>query len=166
MTMMKSINKYVLLFLLCFAFASVNAQYQIKPEKGYTLQIGYMVDMLEDLKDRITAMTRDLDQEETDYLFDDKANSIGALIMHVVALYRRINAKMLQKITACTGIFRQDQVYFLQDTYGPMSNILEVSNRCRDDVKHCISRIIIKIKNRKLHQKLSERSYSQYPVYD
>ncbi len=44
-----------------------------------------MVDMLEELKDRLTEDIRDLDQAETDYLFDDKANSIGAIIMHLVA---------------------------------------------------------------------------------
>ncbi len=63
----------------------LNAQHEIIPEKGYTPQIGVMVDMLEDLKDRIMELTRDLDQMETDYLFDDKANSIGAIIIHLVA---------------------------------------------------------------------------------
>ena len=82
---MKSINKNTVLLILCFSFSFVNAQYEIKPEKGYTPQIGIMVDMLEDLKDRISEITRDLDQAETDYLFDDNANSIGALIMHLVA---------------------------------------------------------------------------------
>lgn len=82
---MKSLKKNAVLLILCFTLSSVNAQYEIKPENGYSLQIGLMVDMLEDLKDRITEMTRDLDQAETDYLFDAKANSIGALIMHVVA---------------------------------------------------------------------------------
>jgi hypothetical protein len=82
---MKSLKKNTTLLILCFSLSLVNAQYEIKPEKGYTPQIGVMVDMLEDLKDRITELTRDLDQAETDYLFDDKANSIGALIMHLVA---------------------------------------------------------------------------------
>jgi hypothetical protein len=30
-------------------------------------------------------MTHELNQEETDFLFDEKANSIGALIMHLVS---------------------------------------------------------------------------------
>lgn len=82
---MKSRNKIVCLLIMCFAVSLVNAQYEIKPEKGYSPQIGIMVDMLEDLKIRISDMTRDLNQEETDYLFDDKANSIGAILMHMVA---------------------------------------------------------------------------------
>ena len=75
----------ITLAILCFSISLSNAQYQIKPESGYTPQIGIMVDMLEELKDRITEDVRDLTQEETDFLFDDKANSIGALIMHLVA---------------------------------------------------------------------------------
>lgn len=82
---MKSRNKIVSLFIICFSVSLVNAQYEIKPEKGYSPQIGIMVDMLEDLKIRISDMTRDLNQEETDFLFDDKANSIGAILMHMVA---------------------------------------------------------------------------------
>ena len=62
-----------------------NAQYEIKPKEGYTPQIGIMVDMLEDLKYRIVDLTRALDQTETDFLFDDEANSIGAILMHLVA---------------------------------------------------------------------------------
>jgi len=74
---MKSLNKNAALLIFCFSFSVVNAQYEIKPEKGYTPQIGLMVDMLEELKDRLTEDISDLDQAETDYLFDDKANSIG-----------------------------------------------------------------------------------------
>lgn len=82
---MKS-NKINSTFLiLCLSFSLVNAQYEIKPVKGYTPQIGIMVNMLEDLKNRITELTHDLDQAETDYLFDDKANSIGSMIMHLAA---------------------------------------------------------------------------------
>ena len=82
---MKSKKKNATLLIVCFSFSFLNAQYEIKPEKGYTTQIGLMVDMLEELKDRIAEDIRDLDQAETDYLFDDKANSIGAMIMHLVA---------------------------------------------------------------------------------
>ena len=41
--------------------------------------------MLEELKVRHTEDIRDFDQAETDCFFDDKANSIGAIIMHSVA---------------------------------------------------------------------------------
>ncbi len=81
---MKSKKNFAII-ILCFSLSIANAQYEIKPEKGYTRQIGIMVDMLEEIKDRIAQDIRNLNQEETDYLFDDKANSIGAIIMHLAA---------------------------------------------------------------------------------
>tara|TARA_A100001011_G_scaffold394645_2_gene487582 strand:+ start:182 stop:745 length:564 start_codon:yes stop_codon:yes gene_type:complete len=78
-------KKKIVLIILCFSLSMANAQYEIKPEEGYTPQIGIMVDMLEDLKYRIVDLTRALDQTETDFLFDDEANSIGAILMHLVA---------------------------------------------------------------------------------
>ncbi len=41
--------------------------------------------MLEDLKNRITDEVKDLDVDQTDFLFDEKANSVGAMIMHLIA---------------------------------------------------------------------------------
>ncbi len=82
---MKSLKTNTLVLALCFSFSLMNAQYEIKPEQGYTPQIGIMVDMLEELKHRIVEDVKDLTQVETDYLFDERANSIGALIMHLAA---------------------------------------------------------------------------------
>ena len=96
---MRSKKKNFMLIILCFSFSLVNAQYEIKPEKGYTPQIGIMVDMLEDLKDRITEITHDLDQAETDYLFDENANSIGAIIMHLIANESYYQVEFLQERT-------------------------------------------------------------------
>jgi len=96
---MKYLKKNAILLILYFSFSFVNAQYEIKPEKGYTPQIGVMVNMLEDLKNRITELTRDLDQVETDYLFDDKANSIGALIMHLVSTEAYYQVETLEGLT-------------------------------------------------------------------
>jgi len=96
---MKSKKKNLALVILCFSFSLVNAQYEIKPEKGYTPLIGIMVDMLEEIKDRITEDIRDLDQEETDYLFDDKANSIGAIIMHLAGTEAYYQVETLEERT-------------------------------------------------------------------
>ncbi len=96
---MKSLKKNATLLILCFSLSFINAQREIKPEKGYTPQIGVMVNMLEDLKNRITELTRDLDQAETDYLFDDKANSIGALIMHLVSTEAYYQVETLEGLT-------------------------------------------------------------------
>lgn len=61
------------------------AQYDIDPAEGYSHDIGLMVAMLEDLKTRITEQVKDLDQAETDFRFDENANSIGSLVMHLIS---------------------------------------------------------------------------------
>jgi len=96
---MRLTKKNIVLIILCFSFSLAKAQYEIKSEAGYTPQIGIMVNMLEDLKGRITEITYDLDQAETDYLFDDKANSIGALIMHLAAIESYYQVETLQERT-------------------------------------------------------------------
>lgn len=71
--------------LLLFSFFLTHAQGELKAVEGYTPKIGEMVYMLEDLKDRITTQVKELDQTQVDYLYDANANSIGALIMHLVS---------------------------------------------------------------------------------
>lgn len=73
----------LLLLLLC-SFSS-NAQNLIKPPKGYSTQIGVIVSMMEDLKRRVTNSVANLSDEETDFLLDEDANRIGALILHLAA---------------------------------------------------------------------------------
>lgn len=87
------------LTIICFSFSWANAQYEIKPAKGYTPQIGILVAMLEETKDQITEDVRDLDQSETDYLFDEKANSIGAIVMHLAATEAYYQVETLEERT-------------------------------------------------------------------
>jgi len=82
---MKAFKTGSIFFVFFFTFASLHGQYKIIPEPVYSPQIGIMVNMLEDLKDRISDQVRNLNQEQTDFLFDDQANSIGAMVMHLVA---------------------------------------------------------------------------------
>lgn len=82
---MTPFRNYCLLVLFYLPISCLYGQYKITPAEGYSPQVGIMVDMLEDLKDRITARVEQLDQEQTDFLIDDKANSIGAMIMHLAA---------------------------------------------------------------------------------
>lgn len=57
----------------------------IAPPEGYSTQIGNIVSMLEDLKGRVTNSVANLTIEETDFLLDEDANRIGAMILHLAA---------------------------------------------------------------------------------
>mgnify|MGYP000365181186 CR=1 FL=1 len=48
-------------------------------------QIGAMISMLDDLKTRVEYTVQNMSQYEIDHLHDEKANRIGALIMHLAA---------------------------------------------------------------------------------
>jgi len=77
--------KQIIVAILLLTSTLTNAQFELKPTEGYTTNIGLMVYMLEDLKNRITAEVKDLDLSQTDFEFDKDANSIGALLMHLVS---------------------------------------------------------------------------------
>ena len=53
--------------------------------EGASPQIGAMISMLEDLKDRVEETVKNMSQYEIDYLHDKEANRIGALVMHLAA---------------------------------------------------------------------------------
>ena len=75
----------ILLFTFCCSLTCITAQ-KIVQEKGFSPQIGTTVSMLEDLKERVTRSVVYLSQEQTDFLLDEDANRIGAMIMHLAAV--------------------------------------------------------------------------------
>lgn len=77
-------NKFYF-FILFLASLSANAQYSIDPPKGYSHDIGNMISMLDNLKERVEQNVKDLDQDGTDFLMDKNANSAGAIIYHLAA---------------------------------------------------------------------------------
>lgn len=79
--------KRKIFFVILIASLNLTAisQNEIKSAKGYSNDIGNMVSMLEDLKSRVTRSVVNLNQEETDFLLDDEANRIGAMILHLAA---------------------------------------------------------------------------------
>ena len=83
---MRNIKIIAVLFLLAIGnVTNANAQNIIEPKEGYTPQIGALVSMMEDLRSRITSSVEQMDTESTDYLLDDNANRIGAMILHLAA---------------------------------------------------------------------------------
>jgi len=78
--------RLTLLLLLSGLFlGTMSAQNTISPRKGYSPQIGSTVEMLEDLKGRIYSSVEGLSQAETDFLLDEDANRVGAMILHLAA---------------------------------------------------------------------------------
>ena len=78
------------IFLLCAGLlllgtATLCAQSVIKAPKKYDTQIGNIVAMLEDLKTRVTYSVQNISDAETDFLLDEQANRVGALIYHLAA---------------------------------------------------------------------------------
>jgi uncharacterized damage-inducible protein DinB len=57
----------------------------IGPKPGYSPQIGTLVSMMTAMRAQVLASTRGLSQADLDYLLDSKANTIGALLMHLAA---------------------------------------------------------------------------------
>ncbi|NQX86164.1 MAG: DUF664 domain-containing protein [Flavobacteriaceae bacterium] len=78
-------KKFAKLLVWSLCVATIQAQDVIKIPAGYTNDIGHMVFMLDDLKKRVEYIVKDLNQEEVDFLLDDKANRIGAIIYHLAA---------------------------------------------------------------------------------
>ncbi|OBX22263.1 MULTISPECIES: DinB family protein [Bizionia] len=81
---MKKFAFYLAIIVICFS-SNLYSQNTIEAPKGYSTQIGNMVSMLEDLKARVTTSVVNLNQNEVDFLLDDDANRIGAMILHLAA---------------------------------------------------------------------------------
>ena len=73
--------------------ATRNGLFVIGPIEGYAPQIGTLVSMLNYNRSTIVDMVKTMTMQELDYLHDSKANTIGALLMHLGATdkYYQIN---------------------------------------------------------------------------
>ena len=83
-----SVNKKqfkILLLVTLLTSSYLFSQAEIKAPNGYTNDIGNMVSMLDNLKQRVERNVANLDQEGTDFLLDENANSPGAIIYHLAA---------------------------------------------------------------------------------
>jgi len=76
---------FLLIIIVLISGITTQSQNIIEPKKGYSPQIGAMISMLDDLKSRVVRSVENLDEQETDYLLDEKANRIGAMILHLAA---------------------------------------------------------------------------------
>ena len=60
----------------------------IGPKKGYSPQIGTLVSEMIWMRMAILHSVKDMSQKDLDYLLDEKANTIAALLMHLAATDR------------------------------------------------------------------------------
>ncbi len=60
----------------------------IGPKKGYSQQIGTLVSMMDWMRMVILLPVKNMSIEDLDYLVDENANSIGAMLMHLAATER------------------------------------------------------------------------------
>nr|WP_299485818.1 DUF664 domain-containing protein [uncultured Allomuricauda sp.] len=58
------------------------------PKEGYTPQLGTLVSMMNWMRFVILRPVQDMSVSDLDYLVDDNANSIGAMLMHLAATER------------------------------------------------------------------------------
>lgn len=60
----------------------------VGPKDGYAPQIGTLVSMMNWMRNVVESGVRGLEKEQLDFLIDDKANSIGAMLLHLAATER------------------------------------------------------------------------------
>ncbi|WP_460218241.1 mycothiol transferase [Psychroserpens sp. MEBiC05023] len=77
--------KQLSIVLLALFTSVCFSQNTIEAPKGYSDDIGQMISMLDNLKQRVERNVKNLDQKGTDFLLDDQANSAGAIIYHLAA---------------------------------------------------------------------------------
>jgi Protein of unknown function (DUF664) len=58
----------------------------VGPKKGYTPQIGTLVSQMAFMRWQVLNSVKGMSQKDLDFLLDDKANRIGALLLHLAAV--------------------------------------------------------------------------------
>lgn len=58
----------------------------VGPKKGYTPQIGTLVSQMAFMRDQVLRSVKGMSQKDLDFLLDEKANTIGAMLNHLAAV--------------------------------------------------------------------------------
>ncbi len=58
----------------------------VGPKKGFSPEIGTLTSMMAFMRWQVLHSVKDMSQKDLDFLLDDKANRIGALLMHLAAV--------------------------------------------------------------------------------
>jgi hypothetical protein len=65
--------------------AAEEEQWIVGPQPGYTPEVGTLVSMMAFTREQVVANVKGLSQVDLDFLLDAKANTIGALLLHLAA---------------------------------------------------------------------------------
>jgi hypothetical protein len=58
----------------------------VGPKKGYSAEIGTLTSMMAFMRDQVLRSVKGMSQQNLDFLLDAKANTIGALLVHLAAI--------------------------------------------------------------------------------
>jgi len=73
------------LALLSGSAAAAGNAWIVGPQPGYTPEIGTLISMLAFTREQVVHNVKGLSQPDLDFLLDAKANTIGALLLHLAA---------------------------------------------------------------------------------
>jgi len=73
-------------FLAEPSYADDAEMFVVGPKKGYSPQIGTLVSMMGVMRWQVLRAVKGLSMKDLDFLMDEKANRIGALLLHLVAV--------------------------------------------------------------------------------
>ena len=70
----------------------------VGPKKGYSPQIGTLVSMMGVMRWQVLRAVKGMSVKDLDFLMDDKANRIGALLLHLVAVEKFFQLNTFQGV--------------------------------------------------------------------
>lgn len=71
----------------------------VGPKKGYSPQIGTMVSMMAFMRWQVLSSVKGMSTKDLDFLLDEKANRIGALLLHLVAVEKFYQLNTLEGLS-------------------------------------------------------------------
>jgi Protein of unknown function (DUF664) len=71
----------------------------VGPKQGYSPQIGTLVSEMAFMRDQVLHSVKGMSQADLDFLLDNKANAIGALLLHLAAVEKFYQLNSLQGLS-------------------------------------------------------------------
>jgi hypothetical protein len=71
----------------------------VGPKKGYSPQIGTLVSMMAFMRWQVLSSVKGMSTKDLDFLLDEKANRIGALLLHLVAVEKFYQLNTLEGLS-------------------------------------------------------------------